>query len=408
VTRLLTGVVDVRPLRSSPAFRRLWFGTTASTFSGQVAVVAVLFQVWELTHSSVWVGVIGVAEGLPMIAFGLLGGSLADRVDRRRLVLLSSAAAALAAVLLAVQAALDLRLLAPVLVLVAVQTASSALGSAARRSFVARLLPREQVPAGLALNHVSFQVAMLLGPAVAGAVLAGWGPTAAYVLDAVATAATLYGVARLPSMRADGPPDTARGGWSFLLRRPVLRGALLSDLASTVLAMPVALFPAINAERFGGDPRTLGLFLSAIAAGGILAGLGSGALTRARRPGRVSLVAGAVWGLALAGFGLADGVAVTLVCLAVAGAADTMSVIARGTVVQLDTPDSHRGRAGSAEYAVGAGGPALGNTRAGLVAGASTPELAALTGGLACVLAVAVIAATHPGLRRWTTADAVP
>jgi hypothetical protein len=167
----------------------------------------------------------------------------------------------------------------------------------------------------------------------------------------------------------------------------------------------VALFPAVNAERFGDDPRTLGLFLSAIAAGGILAGLGSGPLTRARRPGRVSLVCAVVWGLALAAFGLVDGVVATLACLAVAGAADTLSVIARGTVVQLDTPDSHRGRAGSAEYAVGAGGPALGNTRAGLVAGATTPELAALTGGLACVLAVAAIAVTHPALRRWTAAD---
>jgi hypothetical protein len=403
---LLDQVVDTRPLRAHPDFRRLWFGTTASTFSGQVALVAVLFQVWDLTHSSVWVGVIGIAEGVPMIAFGLLGGTLADRVDRRVLVLLTSSGAAVAAGLLAVQAALDLRLLGVVLVLVAVQTASAALGSAARRAFTARLLPREQVSAGLALNHVSFQAAMLLGPAVAGAVLAGWGPTAAYVLDAVATAAALYGVARLPAMRAERAAGGGSGGWLFLLRRPVLRGALLSDLASTLLAMPVALFPAVNAERFGDDPRTLGLFLSAIAAGGILAGLGSGPLTRARRPGRVSLLAGAVWGLALAGFGLVDGIAATLACLAVAGAADTLSVIARGTVVQLDTPDSHRGRAGSAEYAVGAGGPALGNTRAGLVAGATTPELAALTGGVACVVAVAAIAATHPGLRRWTAADA--
>jgi predicted MFS family arabinose efflux permease len=404
--RLLDGVVDTRPVRADPAFRRLWLGTTASTFSGQVAVVAVLFQVWELTRSSVWVGVVGLAEGLPMIVFGLLGGSLADRLDRRRLVLVTSAGAAVAAGLLALQAALDLRLIAVVLVLVGAQTASAALGSSARRAFVAGLLPREQVPAGLALNHLSFQAAMLLGPVVAGAVLAAWGPTAAYALDAVATAAALYGVARLPSMRAQRSPDARRGGWLFLLRRPVLRGALLGDLAATVLAMPVALFPAVNAERFGGDPRTLGLFLSAIAAGGILAGLGSGPVTRARRPGRVSLVAGAVWGLGLAGFGLAGDIATTLACLAVAGAADTLSVIARGTVVQLDTPDSHRGRAGSAEYAVGAGGPALGNARAGLVAGSTSPELAALTGGLACVLAVGTIAATHPGLRRWTTADA--
>jgi MFS family permease len=397
----LDAVLDTRPLRGHPAFRRLWLGTAASTFGGQLAVVAVLYQVWELTRSPFWVGAIGLAEGLPMIAFGLLGGSLADRVDRRRLVLVTSSIAAVAATGLAVQAGVGLGSLAVVLGLVAAQSAASALGSSARRAMVTRLLPREQVPAGLALQNVTFSAAMLLGPAVAGLVLAGWGLTAAYALDAVAVAVSLLGVVGLPAMRPPRPEATRAPGWSLLLRRPAFRGALATDLAATVLAMPVALFPILNEHRFGGSPETLGLFLSAIAAGGILAGLASGPVTRATRPGLVALAAAAVWGLAMVGFGLVGGLLPTLAWLALAGAADTVAVLARGIVVQLDTPDSHLGRAGSAEYAVGAGGPAVGNARAGVVAGVVSAEVAAVTGGLACVVAVGAIAVGHPALRGW-------
>lgn len=407
----LDRVLDTRPLRGHAGFRRLWIGSTASAFSGQVAVVAVLAQVWELTASPVLVGVVGLATGVPIAVFGTLGGTLADALDRRRLVLFTSAGAAVVAGLLAVQAAVGLRSWLLVLTLVAAQTGCSALGSSARRTFVPRLLPRDQVGPGLALNHISFQAAMLVGPALAGLVIAGWGTTAAYALDAAATALSLYGVARLPAMRPDrdraghgfaaGLRDTVEG-WQVLLRTPVLRAALGIDLAQTVLAMPVALFPALNAERFANDPRTLGLFLSAIAAGGIVAALTSGPATRARRPGLVMVCAAAVWGVALGVFGLVDGLWAALACLAVAGAADTVSVISRGTVVQLATPDSHRGRVSAAEYVVGAGAPGIGNARAGLVAGYVGPELAAATGGAACVLCVGVIGAVGRELRRWT------
>ena len=408
---VLDGIVDTRPVRSHPAFRRIWIGTTASSFSGQVAVVAVLYQVWELTHSSVWVGAIGVATAVPTIVFGLLGGTLADAVDRRRLVMLTSAGAVTAALLLAVQAATGVQALPLVLLLVAAQTSCGALGSSARRTFVARLLPRDQVPAGIALNHVSFQAAMVVGPAVAGLVLARWGLTWAYVLDAAAITVSLYGVARLPSMRpADGTTRFSLGstwdGWRFLVRRPALSGAMATDLAATVLAMPIALFPVINDERFGGNPQTLGLFLSAIAVGGIAASLTSGLLSRAVRPGMISLVAAATWGLALAGFGLADTLLPSFACLVVAGAADTISVISRGTVVQLATPDAYLGRVSSVENVVGVAGPGIGNARAGAVAGLTSASTAAVTGGLACVLVVVALAVANPALRRWSPRDA--
>jgi hypothetical protein len=247
---------------------------------------------------------------------------------------------------------------------------------------------------------------MLLGPALAGLVLARSGLTACYLLDAASVAVALYGIGRLPTMRPEGTAARVGlratwDGWRFLLRRPVLGGAVATDLAATVLAMPVALFPALNQERFGGDPRTLGLFLSAVAVGGTAAGLASGTFTRAARPGLVLLGAAATWAGALAGFGLVAGPAPTLGCLAVAGAADTVAVISRGTLVQLATPDAYLGRVVSVENVVGVGGPGIGNARAGAVAGLTSASTAAVTGGLACLAVLAVLYAAVPGLRRW-------
>lgn len=404
------GLLDIRPLRTSPAFRRLWIGTAAIRFSGQMAVVAVLYQVWELTRSPLWTGALGVANAVPMIVLGLLGGTIADTIDRRRIVLLTSLGAVVAAALLAAQAVAGIGSAALVLGLVALQTSCTALGMASRRAFVPRLLPQPQVAAGVALDHVTFQLGMLAGPAVAGVVLARWGLGWSYAIDAVAILFSLYGVSRLPSMRPDG--GSARAGlratgegFAFLWRRPVLRGALVTDAAATVLSMPVALFPVLNQERFGGDPHTLGLFLTAVAVGGTAAAVLSGVVTGAARSGAVLLVSAGVWGVALTGFGLVNGLVATLAWLAVAGAADTVSVISRGTLVQLGTPDGFRGRISSVEYAVGAGGPGLGDARAGLIASLLSASVAAVSGGAACVLAVAVVAGTHPSLRRWRRPD---
>ncbi|RZT84053.1 transmembrane secretion effector [Pseudonocardia sediminis] len=427
----LDRVLDLRPLRHRD-FRLLWIGTTAQMLGGRVAVVAVLVDVWELTRSPLSVGAIGLVTGVATAVFGLVGGTLADTVDRRGVILVTSAGAALAAALLATQSAAGAGSAVLVLAVVGLQTAFGSLGWSARRAFLTTVLPVGRVPAGVALGHLSAQAATLAGPALAGVVIARWGTGAAYGADALLIAVSLLGVARLPRSRpsapvvvtADGRAVAGAGerrsmiaahltagfraatdGLRFVHRRPVLRGALASDLAATVLAMPVALFPVLNQERFGGDPRTLGLFLSAIAVGGLVAGVTSGPVTRSARPGRVGLVAAGVWGVALAGFGLVDGLVPTLVFLAVAGAADTISVISRGGLVQLATPDSYRGRVSSAEYVVGAGGPGIGDARAGAVAGLFSASTAAVTGGLACAVVVAGIAVVSPTLRRWRVPD---
>ncbi|WP_035276071.1 MFS transporter, partial [Actinoalloteichus caeruleus] len=181
-----------------------------------------------------------------------------------------------------------------------------------RRTFPVRLLPRDLVSAGIALQHLTFQAAMLLGPAVAGFVIGRWGLTACYAVEAVAFLVSLYAVLRLPSLPPRGAEEHRPGirsiveGVRHITRTPVVRGAFGTDLFATLLAMPIALFPVVNEARFGGAPETLGLFLSAVAVGGVAAGLVSGLVTRADRPGLVQSWAAGTWGVALACFGLAD------------------------------------------------------------------------------------------------------
>ncbi|WP_433475787.1 MFS transporter [Spirillospora sp. CA-142024] len=401
-------LMDVRPLRGSRPFRDLWLGSSLAAIGRQIAVVAVLRQVWEMTRSPVWTGAIGLATGVPLLVLGLAGGSLADAVDRRRLVRTATAGQVLAAFGLVAQAGAGNRSVTLLLALVAAQSGCAALGAPARRTFPVRLLPADQVAAGLALQNTAFQAAMLVGPALAGIVLAQWRYPAAYAVQALTTAASLIAVARLPPMpvpHTDGnrqaghgtrPP---RGGWRIILQRPALWGSLTIDLAATVLAMPIALFPLVNEIRFGGDPRTLGLFLSAIAVGGLGAGLFSGTVTRLRHSALVQLLAATVWGLALAGFGLAEPLWLALLCLAAAGASDTVAVVTRGALVQLETPDRYRGRVSSVEHVIGVAGPEIGNFRGGLLASLTSAPVALVAGGLTATAAIVSLGLVNRPLR---------
>ncbi|MFE3591222.1 MFS transporter [Streptomyces niveus] len=403
------GFIDTRPLRGSRPFRDLWIGSLASQLGGQIATVAVLAQVWELTGSPVGTGAIGLVTGVATLLFGLVGGTLADAVDRRTVVRFSTGGQLLAAAGLCAQAMAGNRNVVVLLALVATGAACGALGAPARRTFPVRLLPADQVAAGLALSNISFQAAMLAGPALAGLVIARWDFPAAYAAQAVAVAVSVLSVIRLPSMRPErtgapgGKHRAQRGGWRIVLQRPTLWGLMATDLSATLLAMPIALFPLVNEARFGGDPRTLGFFLSAVAVGGITAGLLSGTVTRRRRAGLVQLTAAGVWGLALAGFGLAGPLWLALGCLAVAGAADTVSVVTRSALVQLETPDAYRGRVSSVEHVIGVAGPELGNFRGGLVASATSAPFSLVSGGLTATLAIAVVAVVNGPLRAYRT-----
>jgi MFS family permease len=399
-------LADFRPLRESPAFRRLWIGSGLSAIGSQMTVFAVALQVFTLTHSSLAVGAVGLATALPAIAFGMFGGSLADAVDRRRLVLAMTLLQALISAAFAAQAFAGYDQVWLLYVLVVLSSIVGAVNVPARRTFLGRLLPADRVPAGAALNMLAMHGALTLGPALAGVIAGAYGLKVCYLVDALSFSTALYGVGSLPPM----PPETVTSrpgaravldGLRFIASARVLVGALLADMSATILAMPFALFPAINAAHFGGSPRTLGLLTTAVAVGGIIGSTLSGPVGRVSRQGLAMLVAGAIWGLAIAGFGLAHVLWLALAALLVAGIADVTSVVFRTTLVQVATPDQYRGRVSAAEYVVGMGFPQLGNFRAGVVASATTPGVSAVSGGLAAVLGAGVIGLAMPAFVRY-------
>ncbi len=401
-------IVDVSPLRESAPFRRLWIGSTLSSIGGALTWFAVPLQVYDLTRSPLAVGLIGLAQMAPTLLIGLLGGSVADAVDRRRLVLIVSCGLAVVSAGLTAQAFAGLGQVWLLYLLVVLSNGLIAINAPARQTFIPRLLSAEKLPAGLALNRLTFQIMLTAGPALAGLIAATphLGLGGCYLIDTLSFGASLYGVARLPAMppqagKTRPGPRAVADGVRYIGRQPVLAGAFLADLNATVFGLPTALFPAINAERFGGDPRTLGLFLTAIGVGGLVSVAFSGPVKHVSRQGRAMLIAVAIWGAAFAGFAVAPGLWLSLGLLAVAGAADTFTVVFRGTIVQTTTPEEFRGRVTAADYVVGAGGGQLGNLEAGALGSLTSPVISAFTGGLVTVAGVLVIGLALPAFTRY-------
>ncbi|GAB3795974.1 MFS transporter [Humibacter antri] len=402
-------VVDIRPLRDIAAFRSFWIGTTISSFGSQLSAFALLYYVWELSHSAALVGLTGVVCAVPLAVCGLLGGTLADRMNRRTLLLTMRLAQMASSATLAMLVIVGVANVPIVYAFMGVGAGLASISVPSAQTFAPRLLDGESLGAGLALMRLSSQFAMLAGPFVAGLLVDSLGVGICLVVDAVTFVAALWGIASLP--KAVGEPQRGAGGGKsergilgalrYLVRTPVLVGAFVADLNATVLAIPTALFPVINAERFGGSPITLGLMLPAVGLGGILAGVLSGRITRQPRQGVVMVICCAVWGAGIALFGLSGWLPLALLGLVIAGAADTGTVVSRGTIVQRSTPDALRGRMNSLDFLVGAGGPSLGDLRAGMVASATSGAVSAVSGGLACVIGAGVIAAAIPSLRSW-------
>jgi MFS family permease len=399
-------LADLTPLRTSPAFRRLWLGSGLSSIGGQMTSFAVSLQVWTLTHSSFAVGAVALTAAVPAVVLGLLGGAVIDAVDRRRLVLLTSGCLAAVSALFAAQAYAGFDQLWPLYCLVALQSLLSAVDGPARRTFLPRLLAPETVPAGAALTLLSMHASVTVGPTLAGLLAGAWGLKSCYLIDAISFGAALYGVATLPPMPPEGgttrpSPRAVAEGLRFVRGNRIVAGALLSDLNATVLGFPFALFPAINAAHFGGAAQTLGLLTAAPAVGGLLGSALSGPVGRVSRRGLGMLVTNTVWGATLAGFGLAGRLWLALLLLAVAGAADVTGVVFRTALVQLETPDRYRGRVSATEYVVGAACPQLGNFRAGTVAALTSPAVSAVTGGLATIAGAVAICFALPAFSRY-------
>jgi len=395
-------------------FRRLWAGQAVS-FVGSMMTSAVLpFQIYHQTHSSLDVGLLGLAQLGPLLFFAILGGALADSFDKRRMLLVVTAVAICCSGGLAVNATLDHPQLWVVFVLGAATAAVFGSTTPVVRSLLPLLLEVELRPAAFTLQSTYGSFGMMAGPTLAGILIGAFGVKTAYFVDAGTFVLALVAFARLrPSPPVSGaPPASAR---SLLDGLRFLRGSLVTivfgiDLLAMVFGMPRALFPAL-AQRLGGGPALYGLLLSSVAGGAFVASLMSGWTGRIRRQGAAVLMSVAVWGSAIAVAGLVRSVVLVLVSLAVAGGADMISGVYRSTIAADVTPDAMRGRVSGIELAVYAGGPSLGDVEAGVVGGLAGVPFAIVSGGVACVAAAGLFGAFVPRLARYVRplpAEVVP
>ncbi|SDH57614.1 enterobactin transporter EntS [Nonomuraea jiangxiensis] len=415
--RLGQFVVDVAPLRASRDFRFAFAARLVSLLGVGVTGVALAVQVFDLTGSSLHVALVSLALGGPLLAGTLAGGVLADRLDRRRLVVWSRVIAA------AGFAGLGLNALLPEPELWALYGCAALIGLAdglsetALMAVTPALVGRERLAAAEALTSITTQLGTVAGPSLGGLLIAGPGLAACFWLTTLTTAVTIVLLCRMRPLPPAGeaadrhPLRALADGARYALRNRLISGLILLDLSGTLFAMPYAVFPELVAGRFEGNAAVLGLLYSAPATGALLTALTSGWVAGVRRPGRWLIGSVALWGLAMVGFGLSGELWKGLLFLAVSGAGQVVSEVLAGALLQGNTPDELLGRVSSLWLAEATVGPAVGNLIAGGLARVSSPAGAVVAGGLACVAAVALLALAVPELRRarpLTTGDPVP
>ncbi len=404
VRRFLGSVaVDLSPLRASRDYRCLLSAQSISSLGSSITYVVLPWQIYQLTHSSVMVGLVGVAEFVPMLVMALVGGNLADRFDRRGLVRIADSGLGLVAVLLMANALRAAPSVPVIFVLASLSAALSALARPARDSMVPRIVPADMMSAAAALGSLVYSISWVAGPAAAGLLVARLGPAVGFGIDAASYLASVLMVSMIRPL----PPRDPGGsigwsalveGWRYAASRQELIGTYVIDMNAMFFGMPMALFPAM-AERFG--PGTVGLLYAMPAVGVGLCSITSGWTVYVHRHGRAVLLAAAAWGAAIVGFGLANSLPVALLCLALAGAADSVSGIFRMTIWNQTIPDHLRGRLAGIEQVSYLSGPYLGNAEAGFVAGAFGVRASVVSGGILCVVGSVVIGASLPRFYRY-------
>jgi MFS family permease len=392
----------------------LWTGQLITMTGRQLTVVAVPYQVYVATHNNLAVGLLGLAQVVPLLAAGLYAGVIADRFDRRRVLLASLSVQLLAAACLAL---LAIRGNAPLWTLYAVTAAAAAvttLEHAARAATIPRLVGTRRLASALSIYQLLIQSAQVVGPAAAGLVIGHFGLRWAYGIDAACYAAALGFVGRMAAQPMGAGKPVSMGlrspieGLAYAWRQPALLACFAIDLNAMIFGMPRALFPALASSSFHTGPQGMGLLYAAPGAGALVASVLSGWVRHARRQGLFVIFAVAGWGLAITVFGLSGRhFALALVMLAIAGAFDMVSAVFRPAIVQLATPDRLRGRLSALNSMVVTSGPRLGDLESGVVAALTTPVISVVSGGLACLVGTGLIAVLLPALRRQRLGSAV-
>lgn len=396
--------IDLAPLRANRDYRRLFTGRFVSMAGSAVATTAGNWQVYGLTHSSLAVGLLTLASGAGMFAGLLNGGMLADRHDRRTLLMLVQLPQAVLAALLMVNSLLPRPALWPLYVITFCIGLCSGLSSPASTAATPALVGEAKLPAAAALNATASQLGQLGGPAIAGLLIAGPGVASCYAIDAVCFAVfalAMIGLRPMPPVTRAPRPGlrSLAEGFRYVRHSGVVGGMLLVDTNAMIFGMPAALFPALASLHFHGGSTTFGLLTAAPGLGAMIGAASSGWTGRVRRPGIVIICAGMIWGGAIALFGVVHSLPLGLFLLAVAGLGDLISEVLRNALLQRYTPDELRGRVSSLYLAQVTGAPALGNVEAGAVARAISPAFSVISGGLACVAGALILGAAIPALR---------
>lgn len=416
---------DVTPLRT-PDFRRLWLAGVVTVIGGNLTIFAVPVQLYVMTQNSVYVGLAGAFALVPLVVFGLLGGAWADAMDRRLLLIIASCGLAVSSVLLWAQSAFAVNNVWVVLCLLAFQQAFFAVNSPTMGAAIPRMLPPDQLPAANSLNMTVFQFGAIVGPLLAGLLLRWIDLSTLYLIDAITCLVPIWATFRLAPMPATGSADgtskwglgAVLDGFRYLAGNRIVLMSFVVDLIAMIFGMPRALFPQMAHESFGGPlagGATMAWLAAAMSVGAVAGGVFSGWFPRVQRRGLVVVVSIVLWGAAMAGFGLAAGLAggrtgamlwIALACLAFGGAADMVSAAFRTTILQEAASDDVRGRLQGVFIVVVAGGPRLADVAHGVAAAWVGTTLAAAGGGGLVIVGVLLACLLAPTFLRYRTASA--
>jgi len=402
--RLRRLLVDTAPLRRDHDYRLLWSGQVVSGMGTQITRIALPYQVYVETHSTLAVAALTLVQLIPILVFSLGAGSVADAVDRRRLLLITQACLAVCSLALVALAVVPAAPLILVFVVAFIAAGLASVDQPARSSSIPRLVPPERLPAAIALNQLNFQAASIVGPAIGGLLIATVGLAGAYTVDFLSFGASivaLLAIAPIPPLGRVSRPGMAaiREGLAYVRGRRLVLSTFAIDLAAMIFGMPTALFPALAIDVFGTGAIGVGLMAAAPGLGAFFGALLSGWVAAIRRPGRAVVIAVSVWGLAIVGFGLATfSFPLALLFLALAGAADVLSAVFRAMIVQLDTPDHLRGRVTSVHILVVTSGPRIGDLEAAVVASIAGVSFSVVSGGLLCLAGVGLVVRAYPEL----------
>lgn len=392
----------------------MWLGQLISLLGSNMRLVAVAWQVFDLTGSTVAVGMVGLVEVVPLITVSIIGGTFVDTGDRKRLIAICQVALMICSGLLAVLSLTGTMTVLWIYVLTGIASAFNAIDRPARSSLLPHVVPEGKITAAMALRQVLFQTTTIIGPAIGGVLVAvvsvGW----VYLIDAVSFTAALFvlrWIPRIPRPEQFGESrlSAIKEGLSFSTRTPVLLSIFVIDLVAMIFGMPRAVFPALAKESFHMGAEGVGILYAAPAVGALIGALTTGWVSSVRRQGLAVLLAVTAWGgaIALAGLSLFS-LALTVLFLALAGAADVVSAVFRGTILLEKTPPALLGRVNALNIMVVTGGPRLGDVEAGLVAGVAGAPASVVIGGLACLLGTGAVAALFPSLRNEVVEGTTP